>query len=68
MTGELVRAVPRVLARAANDPSVSPTSAFIFKTLLRHYAKQAPKHVKLGSRWDKGWGALRIYANQPAHP
>ena len=47
--------------RAANDPSVftitekaptrplpgpSPTSAFTFKTLLRHYAKQAPKHSK----------------------
>ena len=24
----------------------APSSAFTFKTLLRHYAKQAPKHVK----------------------
>ena len=38
--------------RAGNDPSVftitekAPARAFTFKTLLRHYAKQAPKHSK----------------------
>ena len=38
------------MSRAANDPSVftitekALTSAFAFKTLLRHYAKQAPKN------------------------
>ena len=41
-----------VYARAANDPSVftimekALTSTFTFKTLLRHYAKQVPKHGK----------------------
>ena len=38
--------------RAANDPLVftitekALTSTFTFKTLLRHYAKQVPKHGK----------------------
>ena len=51
-----------------------PTSAFTFKTLLRHYAKRAltpwQVDVKLGSRrnYHKGQMALRHYANQPAHP
>ena len=27
-----------------------PSSAFTFKTLLRHFAKRVPKHVKLGCR------------------
>ena len=50
-----------VLSRAANNPSVftityyrtralswlkAPTSAFTFKTLLRHYTEQAPKQGK----------------------
>ena len=30
----------------------SPTSVFTFKTLLRHYAKQVPKHSKLTWNWD----------------
>ena len=52
----------------------APTSAFTFKTLLRHYAKQAltPRslNVKLGPRrnYHKGRAAIRHYANQPAHP
>ena len=51
-----------------------PTSAFTFKTLLRHYAKQAltPRslNVKLGPRcnYHKGRAAIRHYANQPARP
>ena len=51
-----------------------PTSAFTFKTLLRHYAKQAltpwSLNVKLGPRpnYHKGRAAIRNYANQPAHP
>ena len=50
------------------------TSAFTFKTLLRHYAKQAltPRslNVKLGPRrnYHKGQAAIRHYANQPAVP
>ena len=50
------------------------TTAFTFKTLLRHYAKQAltPRslNVKLGPRGNylKGRAAIRHYANQPARP
>ena len=52
----------------------APTSAFTFKTLLRHYAKQAltPRSlkVKLGPRrnYHKGRAAIRHYANQTARP
>ena len=52
----------------------APTKAFTFKTLLRHYAKQAltPRslNVKLGPRrnYHEGRAAIRHYANQPAHP
>ena len=52
----------------------APTSAFTFKTLLRHYAKQAltPRslNVKLGPlrNYHKGRAAIRHYANQPARP
>ena len=48
------------------------TTAFTFKTLLRHYAKQVltPRslNVKLGPRcnYHKGRAAIRHYANQPA--
>ena len=48
----------------------APTSAFTFKTLLRHYAKQAliPRslNVKLGLRrnFHKGRAAIRHYDNQ----
>ena len=47
-----------------------PTSAFTFKTLLRHYAKRAlaPRslNMKLGPRrnYHKGRAAIRHYANQ----
>merc|ERR1711986_46394 len=50
------------------------TTAFTFKTLLRHYAKLAltPRslNVKLGPRrnYHKGRAAIRHYANQPARP
>ena len=50
------------------------TTAFTFKTLLRHYAKRAltPRslNVKLGPRrnYHKGRAAIRHYANQPARP
>merc|ERR1739836_57170 len=50
------------------------TTAFIFKTLLRHYAKWAltPRslNVKLGLRrnYHEGRAAIRHYANQPARP
>merc|ERR1712155_181819 len=52
----------------------APTSAFTFKTLLRHYAKRAltPRslNVKLGPRqnYHKGRAAIRHYANQTARP
>ena len=52
----------------------APTSAFTFKTLLRHYAKQAltppSLNVKLGLRrnYHKGRVAIRHYANQPVRP
>ena len=49
----------------------APTSAFTFKTLLRHYAKRAltPRSVvdvKLGHRhnYHEGRAAVRHYANQ----
>ena len=48
------------------------TTAFTFKTLLRHYAKQVltPRslNVKLGPRrnYHKGRAAIRHYANQTA--
>ena len=50
------------------------TTAFTFKTLLRHYAKWAltpwSLNLKLGSRRNhhKGWAAIRHYANQTARP
>ena len=49
----------------------APTSAFTFKTLLRHYAKRAltPRslNVKFGPRrnYHEGRAAIRHYANQP---
>ena len=50
------------------------TTAFAFKTLLRHYAKRAlttrSLNVKLGPRrnYHKGRAAIRHYANQTARP
>ena len=50
------------------------TTAFTFKTLLRHYAKRAltPRslNVKLGPQrnYHEGRAAIRHYANQPARP
>ena len=50
------------------------TTAFTFKTLLRHYAKKVlttrSLNVKLGPRryYHEGRAAIRHYANQPAHP
>ena len=50
------------------------TTAFTFKTLLRHYAKQAltlrSLNVKLGPQrnYHKGRAAIRHYANQTARP
>ena len=52
------------------------TTAFTFKTHLRHYAKRAfaltPRslNVKLGPRrnYHKGRAAIRHYANQTARP
>ena len=50
------------------------TTAFTFKTLLRHYAKQAltPRslNVKLGPQhnYHEGRAAIRHYANQTARP
>ena len=50
------------------------TTAFTFKTLLKHYAKRAltPQslNVKLGRRhnYHKGRAAIRHYANQTACP
>ena len=50
------------------------TSPFTFKTLLRHYAKQAvtPRslNVKLGPRrnYHEGRAAIRHYANRTARP
>ena len=52
----------------------APSSAFTFKTLLRHYAKRVltPRslNVKLGPRrnYHKGRAAIRHYANQTARP
>ena len=52
----------------------APTSAFTFKTLLRHYAKRAltPRslNVKFGPQrnYHEGRAAIRHYANQPARP
>ena len=50
------------------------TTAFTFKTLLRHYAKRAltsrSLNVKLGPRhnYHEGRAAIRHYANQPTVP
>ena len=50
------------------------TTAFTFKTLSRHYAKQVltPRslNVKLGPRrnYHKGRAVIRHYANQPTRP
>ena len=52
----------------------APTSAFTFKTLLRHYAKRTltPRslNVKLCQRcnYHEGRAAIRHYANQTARP
>ena len=49
------------------------TTAFTFKTLLRHYANRAltpwSLNVKLGPphNYHKGRAAVRYYANQTAH-
>ena len=54
--------------------SKANSSAFTFKTLLRHFAKWAltPQslNVKLGPRhnYHKGQAAIRHYANQTARP
>ena len=56
------------------EKAPTATTAFTFKTLLRHYAKQAltpwSLNVKLGPRrnYHEGRAAVRNYANQPAHP
>ena len=34
------------MEKAPNSWLKGPTSAFTFKNLLQHYAKQAPKHGK----------------------
>ena len=53
---------------------ITEKAPFTFKTLLRHYAKQAltPRslNVKLGTRrnYHKGRAAIRHYANQTARP
>ena len=53
---------------------ITATTAFTFKTLLRHYAKRAltPRSlkVKLGPQrnYHKGRAAIRHYANQTARP
>ena len=50
------------------------TTAFTFKTFLRHYAKRAltsrSLNVKLGPRrnYHEGQAAIRHYANQTARP
>ena len=49
------------------------TTAFTFKTLLRHYAKRALtlSQREIGSKAQlsyKGQAAIRHYANQPARP
>ena len=50
------------------------TTAFTFKTLLRHYAKRAftPRSLNLklgpGRNYHKGRAAIRHYANQTARP
>ena len=52
----------------------APTSAFTFKTQLRHYAKRAltPRslNLKLGPQrnYHEGRAAIRHYANQTACP
>ena len=48
------------------------TTAFTFKTLLRHYANQAPRslNMKLGLQrnYHKGRAAIRHFANRPGRP
>ena len=59
--------------RAFSWLKAAPT-AFTFKTLLRHYAKQAltplSLNMKLGPRrnYHEGRAAIRHYANQPTCP
>ena len=61
-------------SKTSNRRFVITEKAFTFKTLLRHYAKEAltphSLNVKLGPRhiYHKGQAAIRHYANQPAHP
>ena len=67
-----------VLQKVPSEGSYSwlkaATTAFTFKTLLRHYAKRAltpwALNVKLGPRrnYHEGRAAIRHYANQPARP
>ena len=76
----VISSVPSVFTITEKTPTrafswlKAPTSAFTFKTLLRHYAKQAlaPRslNVKLGPRrnYHKGRAAIRHYANQTARP
>ena len=70
---QLVFTITEKAARAFSWLKVT-TSAFTFKTLLRHYAKRAltPRslNVKLCPRrnFHKGRVAIRHYANQTSHP
>ena len=56
------------------EKAPTATTAFTFKTLLRHYAKRAltPRslNVKLGLQrnYHEGRVAIRHFANQPARP
>ena len=73
----IISAASRLIGEVVQSrrrPLLGPTSAFTFKTLLRHYAKRAltPRflNVKLGPRrnYHKGRAAIRHYANQTARP
>ena len=71
LIGEVVQSQRRpLLPTRAFSWLKAPTSALTFKTLLRHYAKQAltPRslNVKLGPRYNyhKGQAAIRHFANQ----
>ena len=47
-----VREVFAITEKTSTRAFPWPTSAFTLKTLLGHYAKQAPKHGKQMRNWD----------------
>ena len=63
----MLQKLPSEVRNHGEGPYKVATTAFTFKTILRHYAKQAltPRSLTVS---HKGRAAIRHYANQTARP